>query len=439
MKDLLIRKPSLAELTGICNDRLNSFATQLRAYLGVSTVISAQSSGVLTSSRPSVDDSFDSSNLHFSQSSFTCKERSQFQQHTGQGSTTNLNHLGSLCSKSSSSEVGLLKSVSCEQITARAKLMQVGDDNALPNSMSLASTNCADLSSFMGFGEGKLPEANMGISLAVLNVVDAFGKPLELPLSGQKVQVPSSSPSHFSPHYCWCPPVSSTLHYALRNSQIPSLSTESLHLPSLSSLLSAAGSSNLLNSKSSLNLSEVPAVDFPSFQPEPLISLPTSQIPTFTPLVCDPIVHIPMIDVCSSGPGYLVSGGLAIATTIPPSSPNLVDPLVSNSESVVEKSARETLRMLINSTNSQPYSPLFEVLPPVFSSSNDKPNVVSIGGSRGVYCGTRDIHAVSGGLANMGLMFVSEKSVGGGVGKKGRSRDDSVDDTGSSGVDTGME
>lgn len=428
MKDLLIRKPSLAELTGISNDRLNSFATQLRAYLGVSTVTNAQKSGVLYFSRPSDDDSLDSSKLHFSQSSFICKERSQFQQHTSQGSTTNLNHLGSLCSKSSSSGMGLLKSLSSEQITARAKLMQVGDDNALPNSMSLASTNCTDLSSSMGFGEGKLPEANLGISLAVLNVVDAFGKPLELPLSGQKVQVPSSSSSHFSPHYCWCPPVSSTLHYTLSNSQMPSLSTESLHLPSLSSLLSAAGSS-----KSSLNLSEVPSVDFPSFQPEPLISLPTSQIPTFTPLICDPIVHIPMVDVCSAGPGYLVSGGLAMATTIPPLSPNLVDPLISNSESVVEKSARETLRMLINS---QPNS---QVLPaPVFSSCSDKPNVLTIGGSRGVYCGTRDIQGVSGGLTNMGLVFVSEKSLGGGVGKIGRSRDDSVerlDDTDSSGME----
>ncbi|KAL3650231.1 hypothetical protein CASFOL_006634 [Castilleja foliolosa] len=33
--------------------------------------------------------------------------------------------------------------------------------------------------------------------------------------------------------------------------------------------------------------------------------LPTSQqLSTFTPLMCDPIVHIPVINVCSSGQGY---------------------------------------------------------------------------------------------------------------------------------------
>ncbi|KAH6802315.1 hypothetical protein C2S51_033761 [Perilla frutescens var. frutescens] len=432
MKDLLIRKPSLAELTGISDGRLNSFATQLRANIGGSTVINAQSSAVLPSSCHSNDDSVDSSELHYPQSSFACEKRPR-----GHDSMANLNHLGIVHLKSNSFEAGLPKSLSSEKITAKGKIMQAGDDSIVPNSWSLASTSGADPSNSIGFTKGKLPEANLVHPFTVLNVVDAFGKPLELPLSGPKVQVPSSS----SPHYCWCPPVASALHYTLRNSQMPALSPESFRLPPLSSLLSAAGPSSLLTSKSSLNLSKVPTVDFPSFQPEPFISLPTSQqIPTFTPLICDPIVHIPMIGVCSSGPGYLVSAGLAIATTIPPLNLNLVDPLVLNSESVVEKSAKETLRMLINSPNSQPNSQLLEILPPVLSSSDDMPNAVGNGGSRGLYCGTRDVHAGSGGLTNMGFMFLSEKS---GVGNVCPSRDDSADkerahDTDSSGFDTGM-
>ncbi|XP_057796789.1 uncharacterized protein LOC131012804 isoform X1 [Salvia miltiorrhiza] len=260
MIDLLIRKPSLAELTGISDGRLNFFATQLRAYLHGSVVSKAQSIGVLPSNGPSDDDSFDSSELHYPQSSITCEKRSLFQQYGCRGLMTNLNHLDGHYPKSGSFEASLPKSLSFENVTARENLMQVGDGNASPNSLFLASTSDADLSNSIGFAKGKLPKANLVHSFSVLNVVDAFGKPLDVPLCGPKVQVHSSGPSHLSPQYCWCPPVASVLHYTLRNSQ---MSTESLHLPPLSSLLA---------SKSSPSLSEVPAMDFPSFQPHPLVT-----------------------------------------------------------------------------------------------------------------------------------------------------------------------
>ncbi|XP_042024806.1 uncharacterized protein LOC121771965 isoform X1 [Salvia splendens] len=65
MKDLLVRKPSLAELTGISDDRLNSFPTQLRTYLGGSIASNEPYSGVLPSSCPSDDVSLYSAELHF--------------------------------------------------------------------------------------------------------------------------------------------------------------------------------------------------------------------------------------------------------------------------------------------------------------------------------------------------------------------------------------
>lgn len=228
------------------DDRLNSFATHLRSYLVGSIVSNAESSGVLPSSGPSGDDSVSSLDLHFPQSSFTCEKRSQFQQYDLRGSMTDPNPLDGLYPKPGSFEASLPKCLSSKHVTARENLMQVGDDNALPNSLFLASTNEA---------KGKLPGGLVN-PVAVLHV-DAFGKPLDLTLCCPKVQVHSSSSSHLSPHYCWCPPVASTLHYTLGNSK---MSTESLHLPPFSSLLT---------SKSSLSLSEVPAVDFPVFQPEP--------------------------------------------------------------------------------------------------------------------------------------------------------------------------
>lgn len=406
MKDLLVRKPSLAELTGISDDRLNYFATQLRTYLGGSIASNAPYSGGLPSSCPSDDVSLYSAELHFPQSSVTYEKSSGSEQYDLRGSVTDLNHLNGLYTNSASSEMSLPNKLSSKHVTAREKLIQVGDNSAFPNSLSLAATINTELSNSIGFAKGKLPEANLVRPFSALTV-DAFSKPLDLSLCGSKVQVHSSRSSHLSPHYCWCPPAASTLHYTLRNSQ---MSTESLHLPPLSSLLT---------SKSSLSLSDVPVMDFPTFQPEPFItSLATSQhIPTFTPLMCDPIIHIPIF---SSGPGYLVSSGPAFT--------NHVDPLISSSESAVEQSSRETLRMLINSANSQPNSKRLEMLPPMLSSSDDKPNILSIGGSRGLSSVTRGVHAVSGGPTNdTSFMFLTEKSKGGGFRKVCSSRDESVD------------
>ncbi|KAK6135817.1 hypothetical protein DH2020_030425 [Rehmannia glutinosa] len=217
-----------------------------------------------------------------------------------------------------------------------------------PADDSIDSINFIFLIGFTSFisEKDKLPVANGINPFSTLNFVDAFGKSAELPFSAHKIQVPSSGQSHFSPQYCWCP------QYALGNSQhLPVSSTESLSLPLLSSLLSAVRrpSSSLLTSITSLNLTEVPPIDFPSLLPEPLVRLQTLQnIPTFTPLMCDPIVHVPMFEVCSSGSGYLVSAGPTMSTTFPPLNLKLVDPLLPNPESLLEKSARETLRMLVS-------------------------------------------------------------------------------------------
>ncbi|KAK4385363.1 hypothetical protein Sango_2660300 [Sesamum angolense] len=377
MKDLLMRKPSLAELSGISERRLNCFATNLRAYLAGSTVTSVNTSGEfmfpdMLQSR--IKDKPDLSRQALSESS-SCQE-------------------------------GLLESLSSFSI-AREKLRQRADDFVpLVDSLSLSSANCADLSRSNCFVKDELPDTNGIFPFATSNFLESFSKSVEPPHAGQKMQQVPSGLSHISPHYCLCPPVASMLQYTLRNPQLPS-STESLSLPPLSSLLSAAGPSTLLTSKPSPNLGEVPPLDFPSLLPEPLGRLPNSQqIPTFTPLICDPIVHIPVIDVCSSGPGYLVSAGPA---RIPPINSNLVDCRLPNAECTLEQSARETLRMLIGSSN-QPSSQLLEVLPSVLSSSEDKQNIL-VTGSRGLYSGIRDIDATSSSKTTMELVFSTEKSL----------------------------
>ncbi|KAL3650232.1 hypothetical protein CASFOL_006635 [Castilleja foliolosa] len=90
MKDLLRRKPLLAELTGISNSRLNYFASHLRshlqAYLTDTVLSNAQAAGIL-SSNPTYGSAY-SSVPRSSQSSFNFPKSSR--------SKTTLIYLGSL-------------------------------------------------------------------------------------------------------------------------------------------------------------------------------------------------------------------------------------------------------------------------------------------------------------------------------------------------------
>ncbi|CAI9772942.1 unnamed protein product [Fraxinus pennsylvanica] len=405
MKNLLTEKPSLAELTGISESRLNCFVIHLRAYLAGSVMNSAQASHVLSDTL-SLDNSVDSSRL-----SFTSQKTSRFRHNGSQGSKTNLQ--GSL-SPRSSSFTGLPRSLSL--LRSKEKESSPGESYISGvDSLNVASPNCADPPSLNCFERNRLSEATGADVFPQLSFLDVLEKSTDLYLSGPEARVPSSS-SCFSPHYCWCPPVASTLQYPTGTPQLPISIIESVSLPPLSSFLSTTRS---------LKPSE-PPVDFPPLLAEPLVRLPltrptSQQIPTFTPLICDPIVHIPVINVCSSGQGYLVTAGPAISTVISPFIPSLVEPLIPDAESVVEKGARETLRMLINSSN-EPNPQLLDVLPSVLTRSKDK-NVVSLG-SRGLYIGTRDVGAISISMTTQGLASVSEKSMGGSVGKRYIRRDD---------------
>lgn len=203
------------------------------------------------------------------------------------------------------------------------------------------------------------------------------------------------------------------MQYSSASPQLTTSSIESPLLPPLSSLLSATRPSSLLSPAPPLSLADVPSLDFPALLPDPLVRLPmpgSQQIPTFTPLMCDSIVHIPVIDVCSSGQGYLVSAGPAISSTIPPLHSKLVNPLIPETESVVEKGARETLRLLLSSST-QANSQLMDVLPVVLTNTDVKQGVL-VTGSRGLYTGSNDVNAIASSMAAIGLVTLSKSSTG---------------------------
>ncbi|XP_072996630.1 uncharacterized protein [Typha latifolia] len=224
----------------------------------------------------------------------------------------------------------------------------------------------------------------------------------------------------FRPYYCWCPPCPSSLQYTITPSPLRSTSMESLPLPPLTSLLSAAGSPvSVVPSKLGIEAAELPPLNLPALMHDPLVhlslpvsslvSLPASQFPTFTPFMSDPIVHIPVIDVCSSGQAYLVSAGPAISSSMAPLLPGLVKPLISETESLVERSARETLRRLIASTPIPNSLQLMTVVPAVLNNGHENPSCSDVNkqdfvcGSSQLYGGSFDVDAIANRLSIMGL------------------------------------
>ncbi|KAE8669318.1 RNI-like superfamily protein [Hibiscus syriacus] len=394
MKDLIRRKPSIAELTGISESRLGCFATQLHSYL-LGTTVNIQSS-CSSSPSPSVQNG---------QSSSTGSKSLRSRYSSSQALKVNALYQGSLSPRSSSFKEGLTRNVSFPRSIARDKLRRRGD-NHLPVAESLTfaspitniSLNCS---------QAENDNHPRGSSCSITpNFLESLGKFTVHPTPSSVSQV-SNLGSLFSPYYCWCPPGSSTVQHSAA-SQLPASSIGSFKLPPLSSILPTNVASSPLKPTLPLGLADVPLLDFPAFLPEPFIRLPlasSQQIPTFTPLICDPIVHIPVIDVCSSGQGYLVSAGTTISTTISPLHPNLVNPLLPDTtDSVVEKGARETLRLLIsNSTQSNP--PLIDVLPAVPTTTNEKKGFL-VTGSRGLYSGTRDDSAIASGIATMSFTAI---------------------------------
>lgn len=416
MKDIILRKPSLAELTGISESRLKCFAIYLQAYLAGSMVSTAKSSNCFVFANTPLDDSNDSSEFHYPLSSFTTMKTSRFRHCGSQGAKTNPVYQGSLSPRSSSFKEGLPRSLSSLRSIAREKMRRRGESYvSCVESSDIASASSAARSISNCFEKDKFSEATEIHQFPSLSFLDVLMKSAELPFTGPGIQVTSLGSSRFSPHYCFCPPAASSMRCTIGTSQLPISSIESLSLPPLSSQLSTARPSSLLASKPSLNLAEVPPMDFPPRLAEPLVRLPltmptSQQILTYTPLICDPIVHIPVIDVCSSGQGYLVSAGPAMSTSVSPLNPNLMDPKIPDAESMLEKGARETLRFLINSSN-QPNPHLLDVLNPVLTSSDDKQNLPAVG-SRGLYTGSRDVDAIANCMTAMGMVSFTDKSTG---------------------------
>ncbi|XP_019433383.1 PREDICTED: uncharacterized protein LOC109340211 isoform X2 [Lupinus angustifolius] len=398
MKDLLQQKPSIAELSGISNSRLDCFATQLGAFLVGSSLGSSFENSVCAST-------FAFENSQSSSSKFPRSRHNGGQ--VTKGDTAPYQSI--LSPRSSSFKEVPPRNLSFHRIAAREKIKRRGDSHqfAFDNSAN-ESTNSLDISITSDHDEASEVTKNFAFSSCFLGSLGKLAVSSSLGLGGDLAPVVSPL---FTPNYCWCPPGISTFPSLTALPQVSDSSVDSTSY-SGASLLPSTLPVSLLQPIQPLNVGTM--MDFPPFLPDPSIrmSLPTSQqIPIFTPLMCDPIVHVPVIDLCSSGQSYLVSAGPAMSTSIPPLHPMLVKPLISESDAVV-KSARETLRLLISGSSQGNQHVTMDPLPAILTNPNVKQSNIFAAGSHGLYTGTRDIDVIANNIAAMGLASLSGMSRG---------------------------
>uniref|UniRef100_A0A1J3CL00 Flocculation protein FLO11 n=1 Tax=Noccaea caerulescens TaxID=107243 RepID=A0A1J3CL00_NOCCA len=357
MKDLIKKKPSISELTGIEESRLGSVASHLRLYLMGSVMPNVKGCPAPT------PDSLSSETADSSSSSASSK--SLRARHSG---TQLTKAQGSLSPRSSSFKENTLKNSSL-RISSRDKSKRRSEGHfSIFDNLPITSIP-TNVEGFIQSEEGEeAAEDNNGVSQIIASEAAELAPsimtlPPHFPLK--------MGPPVFSPYYCWCPPSTSSLHAPSASYQFPPLSIELPSLPPLSSLLPASGSDGFLISSSPLDLSDIPPLPLVHRIPIPGSSSSSSSQQMMMPIMCDPIVHIPVIDICSSGQGYLVSAG---PTGMIPTS---ITPLPVENDSLVEKGARETLRLLISGANASTSAPL------------------NLHGSRGLYSGSRGMGGAS--------------------------------------------
>ncbi|VAH31189.1 unnamed protein product [Triticum turgidum subsp. durum] len=303
MKNLLQGRPTLSDLTGISNSRLDAFVTNLHAYLLAPSIGDAK---LLGSSTDFLSNS-SSQGQHLqppsvvSRSSRSCTSAAN-------ATKASLIYQASLSPRSSTFKDGVPRT-SCAKVVGREKLKRRGDW--------------------------------LGPSTALIDANPLIAK----------LDTTNSPPSILH---------DPSLHLQLPTSIVPlhgsMVSTYPLlHLPfPTSPLVPVHGS----------QVPTFPLLHLP-LPTSPFVSLHSSQVPTFTPLMSDPIVHVPVIDMCSSGQAYLVSCGPSITSPVPllPS----LKPLIPETESLVERSARETLMRLLASTPPSSNPQLVNILPAVLT------------------------------------------------------------------------
>jgi hypothetical protein len=364
MKSLLDGRPTLSDLTGISASRLDAFASHLHNYLLTSSTGDVKSLGSLNESASTSREH----DLYLHPHSAVSKA-SRFLASPINATKVSSVHQMRLSPRSSTFKDGVTRT-SGTKLVGKEKLKRLGEWSGMSTVPTHANPIIPDTVNIKATCERRGADCARSIPLDLTLPFPSL--PSMYPLT--TCPLPEAySEKQFKPYYCWCPPGPS-VQYSVTSLHLPATSVEPLPLPPLSALLSnELPSSSAFSAK--LDTTDLPSLNLPSILHDPLLHLPLhtsplvpihgSQVPMFTPLMSDTIVHIPVIDVCSTDQAYLVSCGPSISSTVPLLP--CLNPLLPEAESLVERSARETLMRLIASTPSANSAQLANIFPVVVS------------------------------------------------------------------------
>ncbi|KAL9316272.1 hypothetical protein ACSQ67_017273 [Phaseolus vulgaris] len=185
MKDLLKRKPSIVELSGISKSRLDCFATQLRAFLvGTTGDSSGRDHSVCAStSANSVSCcNVSSESSHPSSSKFPRSRNIGSQ--TAKADTTLYQSI--LSPRSSSFKEVPPRNLSSHRIAAREKIKRRGDNHQqMVDNLTNDSTNTSDLSSTSDHDKASEVTQALAFSPSFLGSLGKLGVPSSLGLGGE--------------------------------------------------------------------------------------------------------------------------------------------------------------------------------------------------------------------------------------------------------------
>ncbi|KAF7146906.1 hypothetical protein RHSIM_Rhsim03G0140100 [Rhododendron simsii] len=303
MKDLLKRKPSLTELTGISESRLDCFATHLRTYLLGSTVTVTRSS----TAPPSNASSDSSENFQAAQLGSASAKPSRARHLGIQSGKSNSIYQGSLSPRSSSFKEGLPRSFSSLRSAAREKLRRRDIQFSVVDDLSVTLPVTTDVST-----SNKLQEANR-IFLPSSNTLESLGKSVALPfLSSNTSQGPSVGLSSlFSPYYCWCPPCIQVMQRLSEPGKLGVSVTELSSSPLVAQLMPVAIDAEGLSGESSEHRGNISGADLLIYFPIYLLSQVSSSVVLTSLIMCSSLQHQPIGNINSFGHACLFTIGQA--------------------------------------------------------------------------------------------------------------------------------
>eukprot|EP00250_Pteridium_aquilinum_P013171 c21178_g1_i2 orf=375-2201(-) len=359
MKDFLLRRPTLSQLTGVHESRLNSFVSQLRNNLAAAsssagfqpscTASSLSSTSSISLTNVAVMSPNPSSSCGIKQSPRLSPRVSGFKEGASRG-LTNIRSFTSSREKhrrrldklnpASAFSVSNTHCRSCNMdiISDRSVAVCINQEEERIGSESDSvelNTLSPCMPEFCGRQSGNdtpcVPLVSASLPSPMLGGSSFSSNGLHLPIASH-LQIPTST--LVAPYYCPCPLRSPALQYAFTPPLLPQVG-ELNNAPASPTFFSVKPSSTIL-SQTTLSLDRVSISPIP-LPVSSLVNIPTPlQTSSLSSFFSDPIVHIPVVDFQSANKGFLVSAPPPVSSSgFPAVLPSFLSNILSGGERLI--------------------------------------------------------------------------------------------------------